>query len=183
VINIESKNSKKNRDKNNENNFEKNENDLNQLPPGSKIISNRNNETILLSKAELSEICDDKNVQVQLLVKDCNHLNLSAPSLLGSVRFENMNNCCIYLGPCCTSVYLEECKDTIIYLSCHQLRIHRSHDCSLYVKVNSHPIIEDCTGLGFAPYNIIYDNIENDFKTSALTEARYFIVVLFLLYL
>jgi hypothetical protein len=57
-------------------NLEKNEE--NELPPGSKIISNKNNETILLSKEELSDICNDKNVQVQLLFKDCNHLNLSA---------------------------------------------------------------------------------------------------------
>lgn len=51
-----------------------------------------------------------------------------------------------------------------MFLACHQLRIHKSHNCQLYVRVNSHPIIEDCTGFGFAPYNIVYDSIDNDFK-------------------
>lgn len=69
VIDMKNENFKKNG---------KNENYENELPPGSKIISNRSNETILLSKEELSDICNDKNVQVQLLFKDCNHLNLSA---------------------------------------------------------------------------------------------------------
>ena len=77
-----------------------------------------------------------------------------------------MNNCQIYLGPCCTSVYIEECSNIIIFLACHQLRIHRSHNCICYVRVNSHPIIEDCTGFGFAPYSLSYDTILDDYKVT-----------------
>ena len=80
------------------------------------------------------------------------------------MRLENLKNCQVYLGPCCTSVYIEECNDVLIYLSCHQLRIHRSQNCHLFVRVHSHPIIEDCTGFLFAPYNISYPGIENDFQ-------------------
>jgi tubulin-specific chaperone C len=83
-----------------------------------------------------------------------------------------MKNCQIFLGPCCTSVYLEECSDTTIFLSCHQLRIHRSHGCKLYVRVNSHPIIEDCSGFGFAPYSVSYTDIEQDFKVENIVRIH-----------
>ena len=87
-----------------------------------------------------------------------------SPTIHGSIRLEKINNSKIYLGPCCTSVYVEECSNITIYLACHQLRIHRSHNCFFYVKVNSHPIIEDCTGFGFAPYSLSYDGIQDDYK-------------------
>ena len=89
-----------------------------------------------------------------------------SPTIHGSIRLEKMNNCQIYLGPCCTSVYIEECSNILIFLACHQLRIHRSHNCICYVRVNSHPIIEDCTGFGFAPYSLSYDTILDDYKVT-----------------
>lgn len=54
--------------------------------------------------------------------------------------------------------------DCLIFTSSHQLRIHESNACQLYVRVNSHPIIEDCTMMGFAPYSIQYENIATDFS-------------------
>ena len=87
-----------------------------------------------------------------------------SPTIHGSIRLEKMINCEIFLGPCCTSVYLEECTNCTVFIACHQLRIHRSHNCKLYVRANSHPIIEDCTGFGFAPYGVTYDTIEEDIK-------------------
>lgn len=86
--------------------------------------------------------------------------------MLGSVRIANTSNCTIYLGPCCTSVYLENCTGCTIFIACHQLRIHETNDCRLYVRVNSHPIIEDCSNLGFAPYSFSYSDIETDFEVS-----------------
>jgi Tubulin binding cofactor C len=87
--------------------------------------------------------------------------------LLGSVRIEESTNCTLLLSPCCTSAYMELCSDCTIFVACHQLRIHTSHRCNLYVQVNSHPIIEDCTALGFAPYSLTHDQISDDFKVSA----------------
>jgi len=124
------------------------------------------------------------------------------PCLLGSVRVENITDCQVYLGPCCTSAYLESCKskhsshdldiyyfpprltfpghvtfaiiwvcscvDCVIFTSSHQLRIHACVECDLYVRVNSHPIIEDCTDMRFSPYIIMYGGIESDFKVHDL---------------
>ena len=84
---------------------------------------------------------------------------------MGSIRLENISNSIIYLGPCSTSCYLENCHNNIICISSHQFRIHNTTNTHLYVKCNSHPIIEDCLGLGFANYSMLYyENIENHIK-------------------
>jgi hypothetical protein len=74
---------------------------------------------------------------------------------LGSVRIENCSNCYLFLGPCSTSCYMESVTGSIVCCSSHQLRIHNTHDCVLYVCINSHPIIEDCSYLGFAQYELL----------------------------
>lgn len=90
------------------------------------------------------------------------------PSLLGSVRIESCKECVIYLGACCTSVYLESLSNCTVYIATHQLRIHECKECNLYVKSNSHPIIEDCERVGFAPYLYQYSNIEDDILVSVM---------------
>mmetsp|Transcript_7243 Transcript_7243/g.12041 ORF Transcript_7243/g.12041 Transcript_7243/m.12041 type:complete len:138 (+) Transcript_7243:2-415(+) len=96
----------------------------------------------------------------------------SRPSLLGSVRIEQVSDCNIYLGPCCTSVYIDSVNQCQIHTSCHQLRIHECHSCQLYVKVQSHPIIEDCTKMGFAPFAYAYPKIDADTQSAALSAAK-----------
>ncbi len=68
-----------------------------------------------------------------------------------------------------TSVYLEGARDCTLSIACHQLRIHNCHNCRLYVKVNSHPIIEDCSDMQFAPYQLEYKDIQNDIEVSTLS--------------
>ena len=136
--------------------------------PGSYTIIDKHNETIALTTTQLTF---DEGVRAQLFIKNCSNCLISARSLLGSVRLENVNDCKILLGPCCTSVYLEDCHSNVIHIACHQLRIHKSSNCKLFVKCNGHPIIEDCNSMGFAPYFAKYNEIDDDFKTSALTNA------------
>ena len=130
---------------------------------GSYVISSQTGTTLLLSPTELHAVSRD-GVPVQLLIKDCSSVTVSAPTMLGSVRLEDLYDCVIFLGPCCTSVYLEDCRDCTVVLACHQLRIHKTHNCSLYVRVNTHPIIEDCTEMGFAQYSAVYDGIIADIE-------------------
>ena len=107
---------------------------------------------------------DHFTLYLTTLYRNLPYHTVLSPTIHGSVRLEKMVKCRIFLGPCCTSVYIEECSEIEVFLACHQLRIHKSHNCKLFVRANSHPIIEDCTGFGFAPYNITYDSINDDFK-------------------
>jgi len=58
-------------------------------------------------------------------------------------------------------------------MTCHQLRIHNSHKCQLFVLVNSAPIIEDCSQLEFAPNKVKYASQSNDLQECGLLEAKH----------
>ena len=50
------------------------------------------------------------------------------------------------------SIYVTDCEDCTLYLGARQLRVHTSARVDLYVHASSHPILEHCTALRFAPY-------------------------------
>ncbi len=133
-------------------------------------VQGKENEEITLTKEDIGY--SDNGVIRSLLIKGCKNTTIYARCVLGSVRLEECSNCHFFLGPVQTSIYLEENSSCVMFLACHQLRIHRSIDCTLYVKVNSHPIIEDCKGLVFAPYAVQYQAYSAHLEDASLTEAK-----------
>eukprot|EP01038_Epipyxis_sp_PR26KG_P005691 gene5691-7857_t len=142
--------------------------------PGSFSILNKTNENLVMKSIDFKESMDN-SISIQLLIRDCLESTMQIESSIGSVRVETTTNCSIFLGPCLTSVYLEGVVDSTIFIACHQLRIHKCKNCKLYVQVNSHPIIEDCQEMGFAPYKsnnyFQYEGLEDDFQKSDLLSA------------
>lgn len=110
----------------------------------------------------------EQDIGYQVYIKNCNNCTISVRTTIGSARLENLTGCRVYLGPCCTSTYVENCTDCTFFIRCHQLRIHHAYNSSFYVLVNSHPIIEDCSTLGFAPYHASYDTLARDLKVSSV---------------
>ena len=129
--------------------------------PGSFVLKDLVNETIILDKNSFTSLGD---INVQLLIQNCSGTLVCIKALLGSVRIENSRNCTVLLGPCCTSTYIEDSSACTVFTTCHQLRIHKCRDFQLYVMVNSHPIVEDCANMGFAPYCIKYDGFASDLE-------------------
>jgi len=127
------------------------------------------NEVVVLTEKELGK--NENSVHPPLLITNCNGITVSARCLLGAARLENCTDCHVFLGPCSTSVYLEGCVRCTVFIASHQLRIHKSMGCRLYVRVNSHPIIEDCSDMGFAPYSLVYKDITT-LKSQTPLEAQ-----------
>jgi len=149
----------------------------NLIGDGRLIYEKLTNEHIIVSvetiETHLSKLTDGlQSPTVNLLLKDCSHCTIrtQCPSL-GAVRLEGLSNCSVLLGPCSTSVYLEGCRHCTVFIACHQLRVHNCSDSDLYVKVQSHPIIEDCSGLGFAPYAFEYEGSEAHLQAADLNAA------------
>ena len=86
--------------------------------------------------------------------------------IAGSIRLEGLVDCTILLGPCRTSVYIDSCKNSIFYVACHQLRIHKTEKSKIYTRCRTHPIIEDCSSLGFSPYLLSYADIDSHLEVS-----------------
>lgn len=133
-----------------------------------KNLSSR--QVVILTERELGRSHD--GILPPLLLTNCSDIIVSARCLLGAVRLENCSRCQVFLGPCSTSVYLEDCSHCLVFLASHQLRIHKCVSCSLYVKVNSHPIIEDCSDMGFAPYLLSYQACALHMGEAALLDAK-----------
>ena len=130
------------------------------------------NQVLVLTEKELGVSREDSSVRPPLLITNCNNIVVSARCLLGAARLENCSDCQVFLGPCSTSVYLEGCSRCTVFLASHQLRIHKSAACRLYVRVNSHPIIEDCTDMGFAPYSLAHSEIGRHMLEAGLRDAK-----------
>ncbi|CAM8902178.1 unnamed protein product [Rhodiola kirilowii] len=93
--------------------------------------------------------------------------------LIGRVRaiyVHRLRNCKVYAGPVLGSILIEDVEDTVFVLASHQIRIHFAKRCDFYLRVRSRPIIEDCTGIRFAPYCLQYEGIDGDLKESGLEE-------------
>ena len=133
---------------------------------GSYIIDDINN------KAHVFTLKEQEEEPPKLLIKNCDGATISAAVLLGAVRIEYVKDSHIYLGPCCTSVYMESCNGCTIFCCSHQLRIHACHGTNLHVRINGHPIIEDCDAMGFAPYLLNYPRMQEHLKASNLSNAK-----------
>eukprot|EP00842_Homolaphlyctis_polyrhiza_P001788 jgi/Hompol1/260/HPOL_001149-RA len=79
-------------------------------------------------------------------------LDLRGLSALGAVHLKNVSESIVLLGPIRGSILVESCTRSLLAVICHQCRIHNSHQSKFYLHVNTNPIIEDCSQLGFAPY-------------------------------
>ncbi|XP_058185135.1 tubulin-folding cofactor C isoform X3 [Rhododendron vialii] len=124
-----------------------------------------------------------KDRENEVLVREFNGLEMGEFSLTGLSSCEvrltgclralfvhKLRDCKVYVGPVFGSVLIEEVEGCVFVLASHQIRIHRARGSDFYLRVRSRPIIEDCSGVRFAPYCLGYDGIERDLKESNLDE-------------
>lgn len=105
-----------------------------------------------------------KDVSLSNLEK-CTIKLFGAPSTL---HMSHLKNCYIFCGPVSTSIFAEDCDNCTFVIACQQLRLHSSTNINIYLHVTSRAIMEDCSKIYFAPYNLRYNEILNDFNVSGL---------------
>ncbi|KNA15848.1 hypothetical protein SOVF_094340 [Spinacia oleracea] len=87
-----------------------------------------------------------------------------------AIFIHRLRNCKVYAGPALGSVLIDDVEGCVFVLASHQIRIHNARRCDFYLRVRSHPIIEDSSEVRFAPYCLHYDGIEEDLTESRLDE-------------
>lgn len=85
------------------------------------------------------------------VLADLSDVTVYVPDVTTALRVDRLTNCTVLLGPIRGSIHAQHCVNTRFVLAARQLRLHHSKDCTFYLAVGSHPIIEHCTGLKFAP--------------------------------
>jgi hypothetical protein len=121
---------------------------------------NVTNETLKLTDDAIRH-CD---VELSDLDDCIVHIQGSPPS----VHISRLSNTKVLLGPCQFSVFIDDCRDCHFSIACQQLRIHKSIHCVFSIHVTSAAIIEDCSGVAFAPYNYKYEHIQDHFQVLAV---------------
>ncbi|XP_040105607.1 tubulin-specific chaperone C [Oryx dammah] len=132
-----------------------------------------------------SWICGFSNLQSQVLEKRAEELHQQDVLLTqlrnctiklygnpNTLRLTKAQGCTLLCGPVSTSVFLEDCSDCVLAVACQQLRIHTTKDTRIFLQVTSRAIMEDCTGIQFAPYTWSYPGIDKDFEGSGLDKNK-----------
>jgi hypothetical protein len=81
-----------------------------------------------------------------------------------------LRDCRVFVGAVLGSVLIEDVQGCTFVMAAHQIRIHEAKATDFYLRVRSRPIIEDCSGVRFAPHALKYDGIDEDLKESGLEE-------------
>lgn len=73
---------------------------------------------------------------------------------IGALHVTGLKQCVVLVAPVQGSALLHECQESVLAIACHQFRIHTSTRVDVYLHVTSTPILEKCTAMRFAPYNL-----------------------------
>lgn len=135
--------------------------------------------------AAASEQCGFSNMHGQALSKASaeiqkrdvllTHLTNCTVRLFGSpsaLHLKHIDGCEILCGPVSGSVLVDHCSNSTLAFPCQQLRTHNTSDTQVYLHVTSRAIIEDCHGVGLAPFSWSYPQLEEDFRVSGLDRGR-----------
>uniref|UniRef100_A0A2K5IG59 Tubulin-specific chaperone C n=2 Tax=Colobinae TaxID=9569 RepID=A0A2K5IG59_COLAP len=132
-----------------------------------------------------SWVCGFSNLESQVLEKRASELHQRDVLLTelsnctvklygnpNTLRLTRTHSCKLLCGPVSTSVFLEDCSDCVLAVACQQLRIHSTKDTRIFLQVTSRAIVEDCSGIQFAPYTWSYPEIDKDFESSGLDRSK-----------
>lgn len=126
-------------------------------------FKNRSNETLKLTEDETFS----KDIELDAL-SNCNVFICGTPS---TVRVSLLSSCKIF-ACASTSIFVENCKNTIFVCASQQLRIHDTVATDFYIYVTSSAIIENCKQLRFAPLTLNSPLIETSFQQTGFDKSN-----------
>jgi hypothetical protein len=86
-------------------------------------------------------------------------VDMSVPAAVtpfAGLAIKNIRRSIIVTGSVSGPVHITGMSDSILVIASRQVRIHECRNVDMYLHCTSHPIIEDCTGMRFAPIPLCY---------------------------
>ena len=96
---------------------------------------------------------------------DCTFVLLD---VLRAVRADALTRCTVLTSAVAGSVLLHSSRDCVVVAAARQFRLHTSERCDFWLRARSHPIIEDCAALRFAPYPLRGAALDADLASADL---------------
>lgn len=106
--------------------------------------------------------------QRDVALRNLKNCTIGLCGVMGTLHLTNLDNCIVLSGPVTSSVFIEKCTNCTIVAACQQLRMHMSNKCDIYLHVTSKGIVEDCSNIRTAPYNLTYEDLEKHLNMSCL---------------
>lgn len=126
-------------------------------------FKNRSNENLKLTEDQTFS----KDIALDVL-NNCNVFICGTPS---TVRVSSLSSCKIF-ACASTSIFVENCKNSVFVCASQQLRIHDTVTTDFYIYVTSSAIIENCKQLRFAPLTLNSPLLEKYFKMADFDESN-----------
>lgn len=114
-------------------------------------ISNQTRLHIILPISASKATAAGSLTELSGCIVDMSVPTLKAGSPFPGLALKNIKGCLIVAGRVGGPVHITGVKDSIIVVAARQVRIHECSNVDLYLHCASHPIIEDCSGMRFAP--------------------------------
>lgn len=105
-------------------------------------------------------------------ISDCEDCTILLLGSMGALRMQGVRRCRVLTGPVTGGCHIEHADRSVFQLAVHQFRLHHTTGCDFYLRARSNPIIEDCTGLRFAPYSLQFDGIDVLLAEAGLSEVE-----------
>lgn len=87
-------------------------------------------------------------------------VDMSSPTALGqpfaTLTLKNIDQSLIICGHVSGAAHLTNVTNSVIVVASRQFRMHESKACDVYLHASGRPIIEDCSGVRFAPLPDVY---------------------------
>ncbi|KZL80403.1 tubulin binding cofactor c [Colletotrichum incanum] len=91
-------------------------------------------------------------------------LALSGNTSFANLALKDIEKSLIVAGNVTGPAHITGVSDSIIVVAARQVRIHECKNVDIYLHCSSHPIIEDCSNMRFAPLPASFDTPEDPVK-------------------
>lgn len=123
-------------------------------------------------KSQVLEKRAEELHQRDVLLTELSNCKIKLYGSPNTLRLTKARSCTVLCGPVSTSVFVEDCSECVLAVACQQLRVHTTRDTRIFLQVTSRAIVEDCSGIQFAPYTWNYPGIDKDFEGSGLDKSK-----------
>ncbi|MCJ1224149.1 hypothetical protein MMC12_000793 [Toensbergia leucococca] len=88
-------------------------------------------------------------------------VDMSIPTVSGqpfaSLTIKGVKESLLICGAVNGAAHITGLEGSVLVISSRQVRMHECRECVVYLRCNSRPIIEDCSGIRFAPLPEVYE--------------------------
>lgn len=120
---------------------------------------------------EKLKLTGDEISNRQLNLRNLDKCTVEILGTPGTVQVDSLTDCTVVIGPTSRSAFIKNCKQCTFVMACQQVRIHDTADTQFYLHVTGAAIIESCSNVGFAPYNLDYPLISEHYQFTGLDRS------------